>query len=245
MVCGDPAQVVSRILLTVDVTAAVIDEAIDGAFDLVLAHHPFLMRGVTTLAEDSLKGATLSKAIRAGIAIYAAHTNADIVVDGVSDTLAKRLGLSETQALVPSGSDANVGHGRIGNLESPMSLEEFAASLSQALPRTAGGVRIAGNRNRRIARVALCGGAGDSFIDVAFSSGADVYVTSDLRHHPTQDAIERARAAEREFSLIDISHWAAESLWLEVASGQLAGIFEGVQIVVSGVRTDPWDFHLA
>jgi putative NIF3 family GTP cyclohydrolase 1 type 2 len=74
------------------------------------------------------------------------------------------------------------------------------------------------------------------------AKGADVYVSSDLRHHPVQDAIEQALASGKQMALIDVSHWAAEWLWLEVAANQLAQRFPKVQFVVSHLRTDPWDF---
>jgi putative NIF3 family GTP cyclohydrolase 1 type 2 len=93
-----------------------------------------------------------------------------------------------------------------------------------------------------VKRVALCGGAGDSFISAAAASGADVYVTSDLRHHPVQDALEQAKAAAKHFGLIDVSHWAAESLWLETAAAQLSSAVSDVKFVVSDLRTDPWEY---
>jgi putative NIF3 family GTP cyclohydrolase 1 type 2 len=93
-----------------------------------------------------------------------------------------------------------------------------------------------------VRRVALCGGAGDAFISEALSSGADVYVTSDLRHHPAQDARESATAIGSDLALIDISHWAAESLWLDVAAKELEKALPGVKFEVSDLRTDPWDF---
>jgi putative NIF3 family GTP cyclohydrolase 1 type 2 len=101
---------------------------------------------------------------------------------------------------------------------------------------------VAGNAETSISRVALCGGAGDAFLSAAIDAEADVYVTSDLRHHPVQDALEQARASSKQFSLVDISHWAAESLWLSVAAKQLADLVSDVKFVVSDLRTDPWEF---
>ena len=242
LVTGSQQQSVARILLSVDVTSAVVDEAIDGGFDLILAHHPYLMRGVTTLAEDSVKGAVVAKAMRHGLAIYAAHTNADIVPGGVSDILVKACGVESARPLVPVATGSDVGHGRIGELAQTIKLGDFARQLARVLPSTATGIRVAGDYEREIKTVAVCGGAGDSFIAAAIASRADVYVTSDLRHHPAQDAIELAAIGQAAPALIDISHWAAEWLWLETAERQITGIFEGLQVVVSQLRTDPWDF---
>ena len=240
LVCGSPSQRISRVLLTVDVTDAIVEEAITGGFDLIIAHHPLLLRGVKTLAEETSKGAILTKAIRANLAIYAAHTNADIVERGVSAALAAVFGLQNVRPLVETG--PQIGHGRIGSLVETISLGEFAKRLARVLPPTATGVRVAGSFDTPVRSVALCGGAGDSFIATAYSSGADVYVTSDLRHHPVQEVVEQAIAENRRFSLIDISHWAAEWTWLEWAAEDIQGRFASIQVVVSELRTDPWDF---
>lgn len=243
LVSGAHSQRVSRVLLAVDVTQEIISEAQDGEFDLVLAHHPYLLRGVQTVAEASFKGSLLATAIRSDISIYAAHTNADIVEAGVSQTMADSFGLVDCVPLVSSG-DRSIGHGRFGRLSTPIKLGDFARLIAKVLPSTATGVRVAGDYEQIIETVALCGGAGDSFIEAAFNSQADVYVTADLRHHPTQDARERSNLASKPMALIDVSHWASEWLWLEVAAEQLKLKFPNVQFVVSQIRTDPWDFNV-
>lgn len=244
LVAGNLSQRVSRVLLSVDVTAEIISEAQDGEFDLVFAHHPFLLKGVQSVSESTGKGSLLANAIRSNVAIYAAHTNADVVEAGVSETIAGAFGVVGATPLIPTSSRA-VGHGRIGKLAKPMSLGDFARLISKVLPSTATGVRVAGDYDQEISTVALCGGAGDSFIAEALASGADVYVTSDLRHHLVQDAREQARAAGTPMALIDVSHWASEWLWLEVASNQLSKVFPNVQFIVSQIRTDPWEFAVA
>ncbi len=241
LVSGAVTDSVSRVLLTVDVTSEIITEAIEGEFDLVLAHHPFLMRGVTTLSAETAKGSTISRAIKSSVAIYAAHTNADIVADGVSDTMAKRLGLVDLEPLAGKpGSD--VGHGRIGKLLNPATLGSLARHIATVLPSTATGVRVAGDYEQQINRVALCAGAGDSFMKQALDAKVDVFITSDLRHHVVQDARESAILNSGAPAVIDVSHWAAEWLWLDVAAAQLASRFPNIQFVVSHIRTDPWDF---
>ena len=242
LVCGSLDSRISRVLLTVDVTDEVVEEAIAGGFDLIIAHHPLLLRGVKTVVESSSKGSVLTKAIRANLAIFAAHTNADIVVRGVSSALAYAFGISSAMPLIEAGS--GIGHGRIGRLSEPITLGAFAKSIARILPSTATGVRVAGSFDTTVEKVALCGGAGDTFIDVAYESGADVYVTSDLRHHPVQEILERAKAERRSFALVDISHWAAEWMWLEWAAADIRDRFASIQVVASELRTDPWDFAI-
>lgn len=241
LVTGNQAKRVSRVLLTVDVTWEIVTEAIDGEFDLVLAHHPYLLRGINSLDESMAKGATLSSAIRSGVSIYAAHTNADIVETGVSAVMAEAFGIQNAKPLV-AGNQASVGHGRIGDLSTSVKLGDFARLIAKVLPSTATGVRVAGDFDQEIQRVAVCGGAGDSFLSAAIAAGADVFVTSDLRHHPVQDAREQALISGGAPAIIDVAHWASEWLWLEVAAEQLSKLFPNVQFVVSQIRTDPWDF---
>ncbi|WP_022899520.1 Nif3-like dinuclear metal center hexameric protein [Humibacter albus] len=240
LVTGDPAATVTRVLLTVDAVSGTINEAVDGAFDLVLAHHPLLLRGVTSVAEDRYKGALVARLIRAGCGLLTAHTNADVVPDGVSDVLASRLGLVDAGPIVP-GTDSGSGLGRVGRLREPTTLGDLARALADLLPPTATGVRVGGDYARPITTIALCGGAGDAFLGESAVRAADVYITSDLRHHPASEALEQSLVAGGP-ALIDISHWAAEWLWLDVAAEQLRSALSDVEFVVSDLRTDPWDF---
>ncbi len=237
LVTGNPEQPITNVLLSVDVTASVLNEALDRNCQLIFAHHPFLLRGVTSVAIVAPKGKLLTSAIENSVAIFAAHTNADIVENGVSDIFAKSLGLQSVRALAPTNGN-EIGHGRIGKLSRTITLGELALALGRLLPPTASGIRVGGDYDQPIETVALCGGAGDAFISAATAAGADVYITSDLRHHPVQEA----REASSTLSLIDVSHWASESLWLPVAAQQLSNAVSDVNFLMSEVRTDAWDF---
>lgn len=131
------------------------------------------------------------------------------------------------------------GTGRIGQV-APTTLRGFAEDVARALPETAHGVRVAGDPDRPVQRVAVCGGAGDFLLDAVLRSGADVYVTSDLRHHPAAEFLEKDGPA-----LVDVAHWAAESTWLPVVQAKLAAALgDTVETRVSTLRTDPWKFRL-
>jgi dinuclear metal center YbgI/SA1388 family protein len=242
LLSGDPAAPVSRIHLAVDAVLDTVDEAVDAGAQLLLVHHPLLLRGVTSVAEDRYKGAVIARLIRGGCALVAAHTNADIVARGTSAVLAERLGVAGTRPIVP-GADPALGLGRVGRLTEPTTLGAFARMIGNALPATASGVRVAGDYDRAIETVALCAGAGDSLLSHPEVLAADVYVTSDLRHHPASEAVENARIGGGP-ALIDVSHWASEWLWLDVAAEQLREALPGVEVVVSELRTDPWDFAI-
>ncbi len=135
--------------------------------------------------------------------------------------------------------EAHRGSGRIGRLASPIMLREFAAHVAEVLPETAHGVRVAGDPDQRVETVALCGGAGDFLLDRARTAGADVYLTSDLRHHPASEFREHGGPA-----LVDVAHWAAESTWLPVLRDRLVeALGVTVEVRVSTSNTDPWTFR--
>jgi dinuclear metal center YbgI/SA1388 family protein len=244
LVSGDPSAEVTRILLAVDAVSETVEEAIESGTDLLLVHHPLLLRGVTTVAESSAKGALLARLIRGACALYAAHTNADVVETGTSGRLASLLGLTGVRAVLPAHESPPgevTGLGRVGELPTTTTLGELARRLAEILPATAGGVRVAGAWDRPISTVALCGGAGDSLLGEDAVRQSDVYITSDLRHHPASESLQSARVSGGP-ALIDVSHWASEWLWLDTAAGELGAALPGVEIVVSDLRTDPWDF---
>ena len=131
------------------------------------------------------------------------------------------------------------GTGRIGDVE-PTTLRAFAERVAEALPGTAHGVRVAGDLDRPVRRVALCGGAGDFLLDTVRGTDADVYVTSDLRHHPATEFLEHEGPA-----LVDVAHWAAEWTWLPVLARRLEGALgDTVEVRVSTRSTDAWTHRL-
>ncbi|WP_424464051.1 Nif3-like dinuclear metal center hexameric protein [Pseudoclavibacter helvolus] len=244
LVSGSPDAEVSRLLLAVDAVQLTVQEAVDSGADLLLVHHPLLLRGVTTVAETTAKGALLARLIRADCALIAAHTNADVVETGTSAALAATLGLEEARPIVPSAANPDRGLGRVGVLSTPTTLGTLARRLASILPATATGIRAAGSFDREVSTVALCGGAGDSLLDHPAVRAADVYITSDLRHHPASEALEQALANGSGPALIDTSHWASEWLWLEHAQRELLAAFPDLRVEVSELRTDPWDFAI-
>lgn len=243
LVSGDPAAEVRRIRLAVDAVLDTVDEAVAAGDDLLLAHHPLLLRGVTSVAEDRYKGAVVARLIRVGCALLTAHTNADVVENGTSAVLARRLGLLDLRPLVPAVGDPRTGIGRVGRLPEPTTLGLLARGLADILPATAQGIRVAGEYDRAVHEVAVCAGAGDAYLATPLVQAADVYITSDLRHHPASEARENARIS-RGPALVDVSHWAAEWLWLETAADQLRAALPGVEVTVSDLRTDPWEFAI-
>jgi len=244
LVCGDPAEPVRRVLVCVDPVEATVDEAIETGAQLLVAHHPLLLRGVHGVPADTPKGRVVHRLIRAGIALYCAHTNADSADPGVSDALAEAIGLTVTGPLDPKrpDPDCRVGIGRIGELPEPEPFSAFVRRVADALPATAWGVRGAGDPDRTIRTVAVCGGAGDSLLDAAARAGVDAYVTADLRHHPAGEHLARGDVPGRRVpALVDVAHWASEWPWCRQAASVVRAACGGnVEVLVSTRRTDPW-----
>lgn len=141
-----------------------------------------------------------------------------------------------------AGRSSGRGTGRVGRLPESMRLGDFAESVRVALPAHSGATRIAGDLQAEVRTVALCGGAGDFLLGRADASGADVYVTSDLRHHPVSEHREETGAC----AVIDVPHWAAEWTWLPVAAHALEEHLSGtVKTHVSTIVTDPWTATLS
>jgi dinuclear metal center YbgI/SA1388 family protein len=244
LVCGDPDAEVRRVLFAVDPVRQVADEAIAFGADLLITHHPLYLRGTTTVAATGFKGRVVHSLIRNEVALLVAHTNADHADPGVSDALAEAVGLRITGPLIPDPTDpaGRRGTGRIGELPAAEPLSAFAARVAAGLPGTAQGVRAAGDPERPIRRVAVCGGSGDSFFDAVRAAGVDAYVTADLRHHPASEALEAGGPA-----LVDAAHWATEWPWLRGAERALLDAAEKrgweLETRVSQLVTDPWTAH--
>jgi dinuclear metal center YbgI/SA1388 family protein len=242
LVLGEPEAPVRRVLCVVDCVPETVAQAREVGADLIVAHHPLLLRGVSSVAPTTYKGRIVHQLIKGDIALFVAHTNADVANPGVSDALAARLDLRDLRPLRPlPGADGAEGDGRgtgrIGRLPAPMTLAELTHHAAVTLPKTAWGVRAAGRPDRLIATVALCGGAGDPFLADAAAAGVDAYLTADLRHHPVSEHIAGGGPA-----LLDAAHWATERPWLDDLAAHLRAAC-GVEAVVSDLDTDPWTVH--
>lgn len=255
LVCGRAAAPVRHVHFAVDALAATADEAVEHGAGLLITHHPLLLRGAQFIPDTDYKGYVLHTLIEGQCGLLGAHTNADAAIAGVNEALCDALHLTDRTALAEpqtqelGGEEHPVGTGRVGTLPEPLTLRALSERLADALPATAGGLRIAGRPEQRISRVALCGGAGDSLFEAVRSVGADVYITADLRHHPASEFREQELVRGTECALIDCSHAASESLWLQRAGERLQALLaergHSITFTVSSLNTDPWDFTVS
>lgn len=178
---GNPDMQVSAVLVCLDVTEDILAEAKQRECNLIVSHHPLIFKGLKHLTGATATERIVAEAIRSGIAIYSAHTNLDAAANGVSAEIAHLLNLTDLKPMRPDAPDANTGLGVIGNI-SPTPKMEFLRKLKDVF-----GVKMlrysAQSPQIVVRKVAVCGGAGGSLINHALDSGADVYVTGDLKYH--------------------------------------------------------------
>ncbi|MDD6462131.1 MAG: Nif3-like dinuclear metal center hexameric protein [Bifidobacteriaceae bacterium] len=195
LIVGELDWPVRRIYCAVDPTYAVVQEAIAWHADLLFTHHPLFFRSVHTVGGQGFRGEIVSLLCQAHCGLWAGHTNADAAYRGQAQAAADAFGLIDEGPLVPIDdptAKGPVGSGRVGHLPHPMSLRDFAQRVHDALIPTQLGVQVAGDLDAMVSRVAVLPGSGDSLFDDVRRVGADVYVTSDLRHHPVTDAFQQA-----------------------------------------------------
>ena len=195
---GSPEDVVSSVLLGLDCTPELVDEAIACGADMIVTHHPLIFSGLKKISPDNPVGEAVIKAIKAGISIYAAHTSADKVIAGVSGAMAARLGLEDVQILDEDGE--GTGLGVVGNLPQPLTAEQMIALIKEKF-----GLKMLKSSKPSegtISRVAMCGGSGSSLIGAAKRSGAHIYISGDISYHNF--------FAPEGFMIADIGHYESE-----------------------------------
>lgn len=214
---GDPEREVKKVLVALDVIEPVIEEAKRIGADMIITHHPMLLfRKIESITADNPLGKRIFNLIENGIAAFSAHTNLDIADGGTNDVLAELAGLENIQILEETSvaPDGKIdGIGRIGELPRAMSFREFAKLLQERLGLDS--IRLVGDGEKRIRRVALCTGAGVGFLSVAEALGADAYLTGDIKYHEAQQAIEMGLA------VADVTHYASEVLIVPVLQKKL------------------------
>lgn len=342
LICGDPDDEVQKVAFALDATQEVAEAAVKAGAQLLVVHHPLLLRGVHSVAANTPKGRIIHTLLKGGCALFAAHTNADSARPGVNDKLAELVGITPGRPIKPvlinardhwgvhvPGKDAQAvkdalfaagagaigtytecsydiegtgqfvpgpgsdptdgtvgklyrapelriefvaprrlrgklisvlrdihpyeepafditemaddtdletafGLGRIGELPEEMTLKEFTQHVADNLPETAWGVRAVGDPEQKVKKVAVSSGSGDGFLDAVRKLGVDVYVTSDLRHHP----VDEYRAAGGP-AVIDTAHWASEFPWVYQAEEVLKS-GTAIETTILNIRTDPW-----
>ena len=228
---------VRSIWVALDPLPEVVTAACREKVDLLITHHPLIFRPIKNLDFDTSLGAIFKQATDNHMGILSAHTNLDTAADGTNDVLASRIGLKNVKVLGDEiSTHSGLGLGRIGELEEPLDLSAFAASVIKKLG--VSHAKVAGSRDLVISKAAVCSGSGSDLLRHFFSSDAQAYISGDFRYHDARDAEAHNRG------LIDIGHFASEQIILEVLTEQLhvrstqAGM--DVTIEACGLEKDPF-----
>lgn len=219
---------IKKILLTVDVTNAVIDSAITQNCDMIISHHPMIFSGIKRVTEDDPDGRKVLKLVEHGILLYSMHTNFDVSDRGMGMAAAEKLNLKQVtylgdqqERMLEDGYEVTIGIGAKGVLEKPMTLQEFCDFMKAKFGMD--GLRVfrgTASLNKQITKVALCPGSGKDYINEAMNYQADVYVTGDITHHVGLDT------ADDGLIVIDCGHYQMEWIFIQVVANYLREMCE-------------------
>ena len=222
MVVGSGEHEIKKILISLDLTRAVLDYAVEGGFDCVITHHPMIFSPLKSIEADSTQGGMIFDLIRHGIDVLSYHSRLDSADGGVNDCLCGLLGIEDIRSF---GIDESQTLGRIGNV-SPTTLGEFASRVKQVL--NSPHVAYSADSHRRIERVAVVGGSGKDFARAAFVSGADVFVTGEMGYNAMLGY------GEAGMCVITAGHFHTECIVLERLAEEIRGSFVCEAVVYSG-----------
>jgi dinuclear metal center YbgI/SA1388 family protein len=239
LIVGDASQLVTNVLLSLDCTEEVVDEAIQKKCNLIIAHHPIVFKGLKRLNGSNYIERTVIKAIKNDIAIYAIHTNLDNVVGGVNYMIAEKLQLQEVQILSPKkgiyAAEQAVGAGAVGFLAEPMSPIAFLEFLKRNMKLSV--IKHTPLIKDRINKIAVCGGAGGFLLTDAICAKADIFVTSDYKYHEFFDA-------DRQIIICDIGHYESEVFTKELLQRFLSKKFITFASILSEIDTNPVSYYI-
>lgn len=219
---GSSQWPVQKIWVALDPLFSVIESAAAQEVDLVITHHPLIFKPLRSVDVETDIGRIINKALISQTAVYAAHTNLDSTANGINDILAQRIGLQDLVPLQPvaGASSTNTGSGetpfglgRVGKLLSAVSAAKLAQEVKSALALDT--VRVAGDLQTAVQKVAVCSGGGGSLLGAFFKTDAQVYISGDLRYHDARAAEAAGRV------LIDVGHFPSEHIVVNSLAGEL------------------------
>ncbi len=232
LLVGSAQKEVSSVMLALDATETVIDQAILMEADLLITHHPLIFHGLKKVTDADFVGRRVMKLVQNDIACYAMHTNFDVM--GMADEAADRLGLSGTEVLDVTWEDeiSREGMGRVGFFAQAMALRDCAQLVKDVFELEA--VRVFGDAGIPVRKVAVVPGSGAEYAERALAMGADALITGDVKHHDGVDAVERGIA------VIDAGHYGVEKIFIPYLRSYLAREIPRLRIFEAGQSEPGW-----
>lgn len=235
---------VSSIWIALDPQLNVVESACKNNVDLLITHHPLIFNPLKTINLNTPVGKIIKMAVNQGLNIFCAHTNLDFAADGINDILANKIGLKNISVLKSicnesSGSKKEYGSGRVGDLEVTINLLALVSVIKEKLGLK--NIRIAGDGKLKVDKVAICCGSGSAMMNDFFLSGAQVFISGDIKYHDARNA------EEMNLALIDIGHFASEHIILDVLKYRLIEKFAllNFDVIVDTYKleNDPFIFY--
>ncbi len=234
LLCGSRDMELSDVLVCLDSTEAVVDEAIKKGCNLIVAHHPIIFSGIRSFTGETYIERTLIKAIKNDIAIYAIHTNLDNVHEnGVNQKFASKLGLINTKILKPVEYDAAIGSGLIGDLEKPWDSMAFLSHVKEVM--RVSSLKYTPILAETIQKVAICGGSGSFLLEEAKAQSANLFITADYKYHQFFDS-------NNQIIIADIGHYESEFYTIELIKELLSKKFTKFAAHCTEVNTNPINY---
>ncbi len=234
---GEEDAECTGVLLCVDVTPTVIDEAVSRRCNLVVSHHPLLFKGLKRITGTTPVEVSVMKAIAAGISVYSCHTSVDNATNGVSWVMARKLGLANVRVLAPQTGNlsADTGSGAIGEYPESLTVSELIARVKAEFSSPVVRCTEPPAMNMPVTKVAMCGGAGGFLIGDAIAEGAQVFITSDTRYHDFVDYAER-------IFIVDIGHFESEQCTKEIFYHVIKEKFPTFALYYSEIEKNPINY---
>ncbi len=229
---GDISRETDSLLLALDCTPEVIEEAQERGIKMIITHHPLIFKGIKSISPDNILGRLIFSAIKNDIIIYSMHTNIDKVPGGVSKLMADRLGLVNIEIL-DSYDNGATGLGVVGDLEQETTARDLIEKVKESFSLKV--LRCSKERGRGIKRIALCGGSGGSLIGSARLSGADVFISGDISYHNF--------LCEEGFMVMDIGHYESEIDVLNLLMSVILKKIPNFAVHISEKNNNPIYYH--
>lgn len=233
LLVGDQSIDVKNVLIALDCTKKVVDEAIKKDANLIITHHPLFINKLSKIKKDDYKGSLIYKLIKNDISVYSMHTNLDLIYDATSEVFKEKFDLIELDKVKKIDEDEN-GIGAILEVKANKTLDDFINFIKSNF--NVNTIRYTGDENKTIKKVAIVQGSGMSFLSEIFKKDVDLFITGDIKYHNAQDSKEKG------LCLIDIGHYNMELLLLEKIKKELNKNFKKLKIIISDVDEDPFKY---
>lgn len=234
LMVGDKNKEVKKVLLALDCTLKVIEEAKKENVELIITHHPLIFKRPSSITTDTLQGKKIIELIKNDISLYSSHTNLDSVENGLNDTIVSILGFDNFKILEKNKRDDKAGLGRIVSLNESIQLEDLISKIKKSL--NINNLRVVKGKDK-VNKIAIINGSGQDFIGKAVALGADCIITGDITYHFASDY------KEMEISILDVGHFASEQITFFNVMENLKEKFKDVEFITSTVEEDPFSFY--